>query len=33
MEKSKHGEAFILGAAIILGLAVLGYFGHGRRFI
>ena len=26
MEKSKHGEAFRLGAAIILGLAVLGYF-------
>ena len=26
MEKGKHGEAFILGIAIILGLAVLGYF-------
>jgi hypothetical protein len=26
MDKSKHGEAFILGAAIFLGLAVLGYF-------
>ena len=26
MEKSKHAEAFILGAAILLGLAVLGYF-------
>jgi hypothetical protein len=26
MEKGKHGEAFILGAAIFLGLVVLGYF-------
>ena len=26
MEKNKHGEAFILGVAIFLGLTVLGYF-------
>ena len=26
MNKGKHGEAFILGVAIFLGLAVLGYF-------
>jgi hypothetical protein len=26
MEKGKHGEAFILGVAIFLGLVVLGYF-------
>jgi hypothetical protein len=26
MEKGKHGEAFILGIAIFLGLVVLGYF-------